>query len=94
MERTGTIWLHCDSSSMRAPTYFGLFLHAIFPNQVQEICDKMGTSPNLKMEWAKYSCANRYANICFEVEPRVKEFIEAWQSGGEDGAHSFLMFKL
>lgn len=85
-----SIWLHCDSSSMRAPTYFGLYLNALFPDKVQEICDGMSVNKNGNLKYAKYSLANKYAETSFKMDPGIKKLIEAWQKGGEEEAHEYL----
>ena len=85
------IWLHCDSSSMRAPTYFGLFLQAVYPNEVVDICDKMVVSDNSEYEYAKYSCALAYSDVSLKQDPGIRELIDAWKSGGEKQAYDFYM---
>lgn len=80
-----TMWLHCDSSSMRAPTFFGLFLHAIYPEQAVEIA---------KSEWhykaRDHSCPMEYARTCFQMDPEVRQMIRAWQIGGEKAAYGLI----
>jgi hypothetical protein len=79
-----TMWLHCDSSSMRAPTFMGLFLLARYPEQAEEIC---------RTEW--HDRARDYTNpICsartsFKLDPEVQQMIRAWQCGGEKMAYAF-----
>ncbi len=85
-----SFWLHCDSSSMRAPTYFGLALHALFPNEMMSLCKEMATSEN-SWEFAHESRADKYAKISLERDPGVKELIAAWQSGGEAAAYEYYM---
>jgi hypothetical protein len=87
----GPIWLHCDSSSMRAPTFFGLFLNAFYKDQVTEICEGMTTSENLDMKYANYSRADKYAEVSLNQDKGIKGLIESWQQGGEALAHSYYM---
>ncbi len=86
-----SIWLHCDSSSMRAPTYFGLYLHAIYPDKVTEICEAMTTSEGFDLEYATYSRADTYADRSLGTDPGVQDLIKAWNKGGEKAAHEFYM---
>lgn len=87
----GPIWLHCDFSSMRAPTFFGLYLSAIYPDKVKEICEAMTVSDNYDAVYAEYSRADKYASISFRLDSGVKNLIEAWQKGGEKAAHEYYM---
>jgi len=84
---TGPIWLHCDSSTMRAPTYFGLFLHAVYPDKVQEIVDtKEFSKPTMH-----HSCPLSYAQTSFKLDTGVKELIETWSRDGEKAAYKIYM---
>ena len=89
-ERLGlnTIWMHCDSSSMRAPTFLGLFLHAIYPDEIESICDKMDVSRGGDLAYAKNSCAMTYSQISMARDPGVKGLIEAWKQSPET-AHEY-----
>jgi len=90
--RHNSIWLHCDSSSMRAPTFFGLFLQALYPKDaVNKIVDNMTVNEGRDLKYAKYSCAKKYSDTSIELDPGVKELIEAWQKGGEDAAYKYYM---
>jgi len=93
LEREDSFWLHCDSSSMRAPTYFGLFLHAMYPDKVQEICEAMVVHPESYTAYATHSRADKYASIEMDTErdDGIKGLIKAWQDGGETEAHKFYM---
>lgn len=92
-----SLWLHCDSSSMRAPTYFGLFLHAIYPDQVDEISETFESFPTNKRTWEykRHSMPNKYAGYTLKSDDyrgvRVKDHIEAWQFGGETAAYKHYM---
>jgi len=86
-----SIWLHCDSSSMRAPTYFGLYLFAVYPGLVKEITDGMTVNPGGNYDYAKISCAKSYADVAIKEEPGVKDLITAWNKGGEDYAYTHYM---
>lgn len=85
------IWLHCDFSSMRAPTFFGLYLNAIYPDKVKEICEAMTVSGNYDAEYAEHSRADKYAATSLRMDSGVKELIEAWKKGGEKAAHEYYM---
>lgn len=88
----GNVWLHCDSSTMRAPTYFGLYLYTLhLEHTVQEIVNKKETSPGFDKVYAEFSCAKKYADICFELQPEIKSLIATWQGHGELAAHMVLM---
>lgn len=90
-----SLWLHCDSSSMRAPTYFGLFLHAVYPDKVDEISETYDAYPTDidHYEYKKNSMPNRYAKITLESKKclEIKKHIEAWKSGGEAAAYEHYM---
>lgn len=83
----GPIWLHCDSSTMRAPTYFGLFLHAIYPEKVQDIIATRQTSKATQ----HHSCPISYSETSFVKDPGVKELIELWSKDGEKAAYKLYM---
>lgn len=85
------IWIHCDSSSMRAPTHFGLFLKAIYPKEEIQVCEGMRVSENNDFNYASHSRADIYAKISIEKDTGVKEFIQAWKLGGEELAHQNMM---
>ncbi len=85
------IWLHCDSSSMRAPTFFGLYLNAVYPSEMKEICKAMIVSLNFDLKYANYSRADKYADISLSRDPGVKELIKAWNDGGEGMAYRHYM---
>lgn len=88
----GNVWLHCDSSTMRAPTYFGLYLYAHHTeSEVQQIVDGKTTSPGFDKVYAEFSCAKKYADICFSMQPEIKSLIATWQGYGEVAAHEVLM---
>ena len=82
-----SIWLHCDSSSMRAPTYFGLALMALFPMCDESICEAMTVSENFDYDYAQHSRADKYADISLERDPGIDKLVKAWQDGGEELAH-------
>lgn len=85
------VWLHCDSSTMRAPTYFGLYLYAVYPDEIQEICDGMTVNPGGDLNFAKHSCAKLYADISLKEDSGVKDLIKSWQIGGEERAYDYYM---
>ncbi len=82
-----SIWLHCDSSSMRAPTYFGLALMALYPEQYKSICEAMTTKPVEDLDYALHSRADKYAEVSLKQDPGISELIKAWNDGGEELAH-------
>jgi hypothetical protein len=85
------LWLHCDSSLQRAPTFFGLFLRAVYPNEEKSIVEAMTVCENSSFEFASYSRVDKYADISFQTDPHMKSFIESWKKGGESEAHNFYM---
>jgi hypothetical protein len=77
----GNIWMHCDFSSMRAPTFFGLFLHAVYPGQLDEICEPCWWTED--PEYNRHSDPRYYAKVSLRNDPNIKDFINAWVTGGE-----------
>lgn len=67
------IWLHCDSSSMRAPTYFGLFLNAFYPDQINLIMSTLET--NMSDDYQR-SSPKRYAQIDLDRDPKVRVVLD------------------
>ena len=63
------LWLHCDSSSCRAPTYFGLYLHAYYPKEIDSIL--LTRETNMKPDYI-WSCPKEYAQIDLDRDPRVE----------------------
>lgn len=89
---SGAIWLHCDSSTMRAPTFFGLYLYALYDAEtVLDICEKMTVSDNFDLKYAQYSRADRYAKTSIRKDPGVRELVDSWRSGGMQKAHEQYM---
>lgn len=89
---TGGIWLHCDSSTMRAPTFFGLYLYALYDAEtVLDICEKMTVSDNFDLKYAQYSRADRYAKTSIRKDPGVRELVFSWRSGGVQKAYEQYM---
>lgn len=82
----GTIWMHCDSSSMRAPTFFGLFLHVAYPGRLDEICEPAWWTRD--REYRRHSDPRRYADVSMEKDPGIKEMVEIWVKEGAKAAHS------
>jgi len=85
-----SIWMHCDSSSMRAPTYFGLFLHVAYPFLVDQISETLEVSDNYDYQYARYSLPNRYADVSLKQDKEVGILIELWKKGDKE-AYNFLM---
>lgn len=90
-KQPGSIWLHCDSSTMRAPTFFGLYLVTHFPvRQMIKICQKAEYS-EYSFEFACKSRSDKYLRYSLEKDPGVKEFVQEWQKGGEHAAYTYYM---
>jgi hypothetical protein len=84
---TKTFWLHCDSSSMRAPTFFGLFLMTRFPDDVKTICDAVAAhSPR-----DNCSRPDDYASTSLLRDLGIRELVEAWRRGGPNAAYVEIM---
>lgn len=65
------LWLHCDSSSMRAPTFFGLYLKAFYPDQIDEIlASRESNEPN--RIWGD---PKDYQETEFKLNPSVEPFL-------------------
>jgi hypothetical protein len=83
------MWMHCDSSTMRAPTFFGLYLNAVYPDKVKEICDPV-------RDWEKenggrqWGWPDQYAEVEMRRNENTKNLIEYWQRGAETQAHYFM----
>ena len=87
----GPIWLHCDSSTMRAPTYFGLFLKAIYPDKAKEICDNFVSSSDVNGMMGHYARPDAYADISFNSDPGISDLIKVWSQDGEKAAYKIYM---
>jgi hypothetical protein len=85
-----SLWLHCDSSSMRAPTYFGLFLHCVYPDKVEEVTKTLEVSDNFDYNYALHSTPDKYAGYSLKKDEGVKELVE-WYQKDEKYAYRFLM---
>lgn len=88
----GSIWLHCDSSSMRAPTYFGIYVFST--NSAREaikISKAMTVSDNSELKYATYSRIDKYVRYSLDQDRGVKEFVKAWKAEGEVGGHKLYM---
>lgn len=94
------IWLHCDSSSMRAPTFFGCWLRANFkPEAVRDIVSKVEFYPE---RYEPHHPRSRngtflfedpiwYSNQSFKLDPGIKSLVRCWKMGGEKLAYTFYM---
>ena len=88
----GSIWLHCDSSSMRAPTYFGIYVFSNYNAKIAiKIARAMTVSENSRLEYASHSRIDKYIRISLRLDPHIKEFINAWKKHGEFGGHEVYM---
>lgn len=85
-----TIWLHCDSSSMRAPTFFGLYLEAVYPTEVSEIVKPLKDYEK-EINQRRWGHPDEYAQTSFDLDSDTKELIMAWRNGGEKAAHTWIM---
>lgn len=83
----GVIWMHCDSSSMRAPTFFGHWLRA---TQSPETGDYLVQDAKWT-DGRQQSSPVQYSEISLKMDPGMKELIEAWQGGGEKAAYNYIM---
>lgn len=81
-----TLWFHCDSSTMRAPTFFGLYLMCYH----KEVMDNIIADSTYNDNYKRKSCPKLYAETSMNLDPGMRELIENWQEGGEDQAHNFL----
>lgn len=87
----GSLWLHCDSSSMRAPTFFGLYLVSYYPVKTMlKICHKAEYSEN-SWEFASKSRSDKYLRYSLRSDPGIKELVKAFQKGGYHGGYNFYM---
>lgn len=80
------IWMHCDSSTMRAPTFLGLFLNIHYKDSMEEIIEKS----KYNCSYRRKSCPKYYADISMNLDPGIKDLVENWQQGGEEQAHNFI----
>lgn len=85
-----SFWMHCDSSSMRAPTYFGLFLHATYKEKVVEISDTINVFPEKDFEYASHSRPDLYAGYTLGRNKEISDLIK-WFQKGEKYAYYYLM---
>lgn len=81
-------WLHCDSSTMRAPTYFGMYLHALFPGQVETIQSTVQINEG---SYDHVSDITQYSAVEFKRQPKSLELIQAWNRGGVKAAYEVYM---
>jgi hypothetical protein len=78
-----SIWLHCDSSSMRAPTFFGLYLSTYYPNEMKSIVDAAMPLKNM-------SRPDEYVETEFKLDKEVKTLVELLKKSEAD-AYKFLV---
>ena len=72
-----TLWLHCDSSTMRAPTFFGLFLHTFYPDETDAILATRTTNMPENHHW---SSPKGYAQINIDRDPKCLVVLEQIRS--------------
>lgn len=89
----GSIWLHCDSSTMRAPTFFGIYLITHYHAKVMlKICHKAEYSEQ-SFEFASKSRSDKYLRYALRKDPGVKELVQAFQKDGKKGGyHCFMAY--
>lgn len=80
------LWLHCDSSTMRAPTFLGLYLMCYHKDTLEDIINQSKSSSSYRNK----SCPKYYAETSIVLDPGIKELILNWQEGGEEQAHNYL----
>lgn len=85
-DRGATIWMHCDSSSMRAPTFFGHYLKTIMSDEQIIALESIAKWTDGRQQ----SEPSYYSNTSIKMDPGMKELIEAWQTGGEKEAHTYI----
>jgi hypothetical protein len=86
------IWLHCDSSTMRAPTFFGCFLFAVYgEDKAKEIVSRVRYSPDRDLKMPLYESPIDYAQTSMNRDPGIRELISAWNIGGEREAYTQYM---
>lgn len=87
----GSLWLHCDSSSMRAPTFFGLYLVCMYPVRTMlKICHKAEYSEN-SWEFSSKSRSDKYLRYSLDRDPGIKELVQAFQKGGHQAGYQYYM---
>lgn len=82
----GDIWMHCDSSSMRAPTFLGLYLYVFHPDQFKAIADDVDV-------WRENDIASspyEYAKTEFQLNPETKQMLDKWRFEGIESARRYL----
>jgi hypothetical protein len=86
------IWLHCDSSTMRAPTFFGHWLRAHYAdNVVEKIVAGVEYDPRREPGLPLYENPIEYAQFSRDRDPRVADLVEAYRSGGNEAAYKVYM---
>lgn len=83
----GVIWMHCDSSSMRAPTFFGHYLAAYHTPETAAYLVFDGKWTDGRQQ----SSPVEYSNTSMKLDPGMKDLILAWQGGGEKAAYDQIM---
>ena len=79
------IWLHCDSSTMRAPTMLGLYLDLRYPDQAKDI-----VANKIKSN-ARDTDPLYYLDVALERNPKIKELIDTWKKDGYATAYKFVL---
>jgi hypothetical protein len=88
VQSPGAIWMHCDSSSMRAPTFFGLFLHIAYPGRLDEICEPAWWTRD--KEYRRHSDPRYYSDVSMKKDPGIKEMVDIWVKDGAKAAHTYI----
>lgn len=86
VEKHNSIWLHCDSSSMRAPTFFGLFLKTMYSsNEIKDICANTKWTDDRRV-----SCPIEYSDVSLRLDgTELPKLIQVWKDEGATAAHSY-----
>lgn len=82
-----SIWLHCDSSSMRTPTFFGLYLSVFYPDKIEKI------SKNVISNYEKDHVSSPYEYVNTELKQslKMKEMIRIWKIEGLEAVNEYVI---
>ena len=85
-----SMWFHCDSSTMRAPTFLGLYLRAVYGDDAAKDIIPI---PEQASHFEDCFMGNplNYSMNELDGNKRLKQLVEAWQKGGEIEAYEIFM---
>src|ERR1035438_6314888 len=84
--------MHCDSSTMRAPTNFGCFLFANYDRAtVEKIVAEVEYSSDREPGMKLYENPIEYAETSFGMDPGIHRLVKAWRKGGQAAGHTQYM---